>query len=344
MSLKYVEARFETGTGPGNEAGVSSSFATKVIYFPLEEFSFDLNAAQLRREDELRTTNEPIRFDQESFEPDWSMRIRMYPDSFAWLLKAHLGAPVTTVGDGIITDLATIAVPVGAFRHRWTAPYAVGAGPQTVMFRVVDPESSMFWDIRGATIETLGVTSPDSGGITAAISGKANYASRIADPGLTAAYESLAIEPFLRNFASLAWLASSAVTDSFEWQISKEVDHYRSYGGASKSPDKVDHGEGVVRVSGSINKRTINQTDWDAFVAATRFTMLAGYVHADFAVGAYPYKVFVQAPSTSAAYTTGGPDAIQNRKRTPAAFNFEVTRDSAASCVIECDNSVASYA
>lgn len=343
MSLKYVEARFETGTAPGKESGVSSSFAAKTIYFPCESFSHNQNWAQLYRDDELRTINEPVRFDQESAEPEWSMTIRMYPDSFAFMMKAHLGSPVTTAGDGIITDLGAVAVPAGAYRHRWTAPYATGTTPQTVMFRVADPESPMYYDVRGATVESCQVSSPDSGGITVTWSGKANYISRTADPALTAAYESLAIEPFLRSYATLSWLAGSAATDSLEWSVEKNVEHTRTYGGASKWPDLVEHGEGVVVPSGTITKRTINTTDWDALLAATRFTFLAGYVHLDFITGAYPYKVYFQAPSTSAAYTTGGPEEHSNRKRTPASFDFRVTRDTAASCVIEVANSTASY-
>lgn len=344
MSLKYVEARFETGAGPGRESGVSSSFAAKTIYFPCESFSHDQNWEQLERDDELRTVNEPVRFDQESAAPQWSMTIRMYPDSFAFMMKAHLGAPVTTAGDGIITDLASVVIPAGATRHTWTAPYAVGSVPQTIMFRIADPEGPMYYDVRGASVENVEVTSPDSGGITVTWSGKANYISRTADPVLTASYESLAIEPFLRAFASLSWLASSANTDSLSWQVQKNVTHERTYGGLSKWPDLVEHGEGVVQPSGTINKRTINTFDWDALIAATRFTVLAGYVHTDFVTGSYPYKVYLQAPSTSAAYATGGPDDIQNRKRTPASFNFRFTRDSAASCAIQVVNATASYA
>ena len=74
MSLKYVEARYETGATPGKESGVSSAFGTKTIYFPCEEFSHDQNWAQLERDDEVRTVNEPVRFDQESAAPAWSMR------------------------------------------------------------------------------------------------------------------------------------------------------------------------------------------------------------------------------------------------------------------------------
>lgn len=344
MALKYVEARYETGTGPGKESGVSSSFAAKTIYFPCEEFSFDESAAQLERDDELRTVNEAIRFDQESFAPSWDMTIRMYPDSFAFMMKGHLGAPVTTAGDGVITDLASVVIPVGATRHTWTAPYATGTTPQTLMFRIADPESTMFYDIRGATITGCEVSSPDSGGIMVKWSGLANYISRVADPSLTASYESLAIEPFMRAFATLSWLASSANTDSLSWSVNKNTEHTRTYGGASKWPDLVEHGEGLVQIAGQIDKRTINSTDWDALIAATRFTSLATYTHPDIIATAYPYKVFFQAPNTSNAYLTGGPESVMNRKRTPAAFQFRVTRDSATSCVIQVVNATASYA
>jgi hypothetical protein len=344
MALKYVEARFETGATPGKESGVSASFAAKTIYFPALSFSMDTQPNPLERDDEMRTVNEAIRYEQESFAPTWTMRTRMYPDTFAFMLKAHLGAPVTTAGNGVITDLGGTVMPASTNRHHWDAPYATGAAPQTVMFRVVDPESTMYWDVRGATVESLEIGVPDAGGITVTWSGKANYISNIADPALTPAYESLAIAPFLRAYATLSWLASSANTDTVSWTIGKQVEHTRTFGGASKWPDLVEHGEGVVQLSGTIDKRTINATDWAALIAATRFTSLTTFTHTSFVTGAYPYKVFIQAPNTSASYSTGGPDDIMNRKRTPASFAFRVTRDSAQSAAIEVCNATVSYA
>jgi hypothetical protein len=344
MALKYVEARFETGATPGKESGVSASFAAKTIYLPALSFSMDTQPNPLERDDEMRTVNEAIRYEQESFTPTWTLRTRMYPDSFAFMMKAHLGAPVTTAGDGVIVDLAAVVIPVGATRHTWASPYAIGAAPQTIMFRVTDPESSMFWDVRGATVETCEIGVPDAGGITVTWSGKANYISNIADPALTASYESLAIAPFLRAYATLSWLASSANTDTVSWTIGKQVEHTRTFGGASKWPDLVEHGEGVVQLSGTIDKRTINATDWAALIAATRFTQLTTLTHTSIIATAYPYKVFIQAPNTSASYSTGGPDDIMNRKRTPASFAFRVTRDSAQSASIQVVNATASYA
>jgi len=171
-----------------------------------------------------------------------------------------------------------------------------------------------------------------------------NYLARFADPALTPTYEALSLEPFLRSFAGLTTLTSSAVSDSLEWHLDKNVEHTRTYGGASKWPDLVEHGDGVVQPYGTIAKRTINTFDWDALIAATRFTHLASYTHTDFVTGAYPFKIFFQAPNTSSAYATGGPDNVMNRKRTPASFDFRVTRDSAVSCVIEVDNGTTTYA
>jgi len=344
MAQGYVECRFETGTGPGKESGVSSSFAAKVIYFPATTFNFDTNPNPLERDDEMRTQNEPIRFDQEAFAPSWSMDIRAYPDVAAFLLKAHLGAPTTTAGDGVIADLAAAVIPVGATRHTWTAPYATGSTPQTIMFRVVVPEHSMYWDVRGASVESLEWSTPDSGGVMLRVSGKANYISSIANPALTATYESLAIAPFLRAHAALTWLASSATCETLNVGVSKQVEHVRTYGGGSKWPDITEHGEGVVQISGQFDGRTITSADWAAMIAATRFTALISYVHTSIIATAYPYKMFIQAPNTSAAYISGGPADIQNRKRTPSSWNFRFTRDSAVSATIQVVNATASYA
>ena len=338
----YCEIRRETGTAAGTETAVSSAFATKIVFAPAVQFGHDNGIAQLERDDEMRNVNEPLLRVPEMFAPSWSMELRMYPDSLAQLLAGHLGAPATTTGDGVITDLGALVIPASAYRHRWTAPYATGAAPQTLAFRLGYGDG-VWMEIRGATIESLAITTPDAGGCRVQISGRANFVGKIADPSLTPTYETLAIEPFHKSFASLAWLSGTANTETVSVTIAKPVEHSRTFGSGSKWPNLVEHGDGVPMVTGSIVKRTHDTDDFDALLGGTRFTVLIGWVHTDVITGTRPYTVYVQGPSTSAMLTSGGPEDLQNRRRTPASYDFALTRDSAASSVIECVNATASY-
>lgn len=343
MARTYVEARYETGT-PGTEAAVAGGFSAKSIFFPGTSFQLIPNPSPLNRNDEMRAANEPLRTFTEYYEPGWSLSQRMYPDSLAFWLKAHLGPPVTTAGNGVITDLDAVAIPAGATRHDWDAPYAIGTTPQTSMFRVADPDDSMFFDVRGATVEKISISMPNSGGAQLDISGRANYASSIADPALSATYESLAIAPFLYAHGGLSWLAGAAQCETISFDIEKAIDHIRTFGGGSKWPNLIEHGEGVVLLGGKFDGRRITTADWAGMIADTRFTALVKWIHSAFITGAYPYKAYVQAPNTSAQLISGGPAAFQNTKRTPASWDFTFTRDAAQSAKIQVVNATASYA
>jgi hypothetical protein len=202
----------------------------------------------------------------------------------------------------------------------------------------------MFYEVRGATVEKLSIKMPNSGGGQIDVSGKANYITQIADPVLTPTYESLAIAPFMYSHAGLTWLTGSALCDTIGVDIDKNVDHQRTFGGGSKWPNLVEHGDGVVTINGDFTARRIDVDDWNAMIADTRFTALLKWIHTAFITGAYPYKAYVQAPNTSAQLVSGGPAALTNTKRTPASWNFQFTRDAASSASIQIVNLTTSYA
>lgn len=296
----------------------------------------------LFRDDELRNSNEPLLFFPEEFAPTWSLEMRMYPDALGFFWNAVIAA-VTTTGDGVITDLGGATIPASCYRHRFAAPYSVGALPRTLMFRSAYSEEGVFWDVRGSTVETIELSSQDQGGCMLKVTGKPTYLSRTADPALTPAYESLAIAPFLKSFASLGWLASTAVTEDVTVQFEGPTNLARSFGGGSKWPDQVEYAEGVPAITGTIQKRRTVAADWDALIAGTRFTALVGFVHTSIIAGAYPYKCYVQGAS-SAAYTGGKIDPQANARRLGGNFDFKLTRDAAVSSTVEVVNATPSYA
>jgi hypothetical protein len=342
VSLGYLEARRETTGAPGKESGVASAFAAKTIFLPVQSFGWDVNPSMLFRDDELRGTNEPLYFTPETFDPTWTITMRMYPDALAFFLNTQIAA-VTTAGDGIITDLGLTVIPAGAYRHRFAAPYSSGSLPRTLMFRSAYTEEGVYWDVRGAAVESIEWASQDTGGCIMTISGKATFVARTADPALTPVYESFAIPPFQKSRATLTWLGSSAPTEDITVRLENPTDYSHTFGAASRWTDLVEYGDtSIPTVTGTIQKRRTTAADYDAMIAATRFTALIGFVNEAFATGAYPYKFYIQGTS-SAAYTGGKVDAQTNARRTGGNFDFKFTRDASVSSTLEVVNATATY-
>lgn len=343
MSVKYLEARRESTGAPGTDTTPASTFATKTCFLPVQSFDVDPQATPLFRDDEVRGLNEPMQFDQESFAPTWTLTMRMYPDSLAFLL-AGISAPVSTTGDGVITDLGTIAVPTGAFRHTWTPPFSVGSLPKSLAFRAAFAEEALFYDVRGATVETVELATADTGGCTVKASGTANSITSISDPSLTPVYEAATVGPFLKSYASLATdLASAAKAEDITIDFTGPVVHSRTMNGQSKYPDTVEYDDGVPTWSGTISRRDMSSADYAAMIAATRFTLLCQWLHTTFITGSYPYKVFVQGSNTSAAYTGGKFDPLANQRRIPASYDFKFARGSAISTTVQICNATTNY-
>lgn len=101
MANGYLKAAYESI--PGNELN-SPTLSTKILYPPLITFLPKLNPAPLGRDDELRNTDQPLQALPDLYAPTWDYESRVYPDLAAFLLKLILGPPVTTAGNGVITE------------------------------------------------------------------------------------------------------------------------------------------------------------------------------------------------------------------------------------------------
>lgn len=323
MATGYLHSLFESL--PGNEVNTPTA-STKIIYTPLETFTPALNPSHLMRDDELRGVDEPIAALPEAYDPSWDLTTRLYPDVAGFELKGILGAPVSTTGNGIITDPDGIAIPTGATRHVWTAPYGpTGASPLTTQRQAAYVDQATFFKLKGCATTTLALDSPATGGVTLKANGPALYMTRISDPALTPSYETLTIAPFERaNLVLSTWLGSTAETEDFNIQIDNPVEPWRSLGAASRYPDVMDKGDGPIVVTGSIPKRVIDPDDYDALLNATGFTVKVRW-QSTVVIGAtsYKYALWLQMPNCQ--YTDGGPNALENKRRLGATFNFKGT-------------------
>jgi hypothetical protein len=343
MASGYAQFRYEST--PGNEDNVPT-LSTKTLYPPLIEFQPELNPAHLNRDDELRNQgDEPLMALPERYAPEWSLTSRSYPDTIAYFLKLALGEPTSTAGNGIITDPDGTPVPTGATRHVWTAPFGpVGVNPLTSQIQAAYVDQTTYFKLKGAGISTLGIETPESGGGRINASGMALFMDRISNPSLTPSYESLAIRPFTRgDLQIVTWLSGTATFEDFDVSIANPLDATASLGISSRFPDLLEKGDDPISFTGSVPKRVIDDTDYDALVNATGFTTKARWQSASIIASLYPYSMWIQ--HDNAQYLEGGPNALANTRRIGARFTYKATSDGAgASTTVTVVNATSSYA
>lgn len=343
MANGYSQLKFEE-SGVGNET-VTPTASTKVLYPPLTEFEVNPGVSHLERDDELRGIDEPIQPLPEKYDPTWSLASRMYPDVMGFLLKWILGPPVTTAGNGVITDPDSVVIPAGCHRHVWTAPYGPsGASPRTVSGKVAYVDQAQYFDLRGAACQELALAMADSGGGRVTASGPACFFNEGTNPSLTPAYESLDTPPFMRrHLAIVTWLAGTATTEDWDVSIANPVEVLRTLGITSAYPDLIEKGDGPIKVTGSIRKRATDTQDFAALLAGTRFAIKARWQSDKIIASAYPYRMWLE--GDGAQMISGGPQALANRRRIGAEYGWVLSSDGAgASSTWTLVNATASYA
>jgi hypothetical protein len=327
MPNSYLQEKFESI--PGNETN-SPTASTKILYPPLIEYTYDPGTNHMERDDEIsRASNEPQSVLTERYAPTWSMSGRMYPDTIGWRLKHILGPPTTTAGDGIITDPDSGLIPVGAFRHVWDSTNAnwgnSGASPMTCQHTAAFKDQSEFVKLKGCACESLTINTPETGGARFAANGPALYADdALADPSLTPAPESLATRPFTRSGLTLpTFLTSSGTHEDFGISISAPVEPVSSMGIASKWPDVMEKGEGLIVVTGSVAQRQLDADDIAALRGATGFAMKAKWLNDTIITGSTKHALWLE--GINAQYVSGGPSNLANVRRIGSEFGFKLT-------------------
>jgi Phage tail tube protein len=342
MPTGYLRAAIESE--PGNEVN-TPTLSTKKVFPELQSFTPKPGVKPMERDDELRGQDEPLLVLPEVYEPTWAAAMRMYPDPLGLFLSLCVGPSEDVKGNGIITDLAGVVIPTGAFRHRWAAPFGPsGANPLTAQFDVAYKDQGVFRKMKGAALESLGITNPDTGGVSLALSGPAAYYDSQGDPSLTPAYETLTIRPFTKSNLVVKGLSAGGEIDDFTLNIANPVEVHRSLGIASRWPDKMEKADsGPIVVSGTIPKRFVDTDDLTALKEATGFELLATYV-SDTKVGAtaFPYKFAVKC--ANAQYVDGEEGALENKRRIGASYSWKSTTASVGSTTFELVNATESYA
>jgi uncharacterized protein YaiE (UPF0345 family) len=281
----------------------------------------------------------------EVYAPTWSLETRAYPDVTGYWLKNILGAPTTTTGNGVITDPDGTTIPTGAYRHVFTAPYGPsGVSPMTSQLQLAYADQSVYFKAKGAASDTLSISNPDTGGVRISTGGPACYFDDISNPSLTAAYETLTIPPFLQSHITVStWLSNAGTPTDLSVNISAPAEHDRTLGTASLYPQSIVKGDGPIVVSGSMTMQSLDVDDWNALVAGTTFSTKVRWRSTAIIASSYAYTLWNE--NNNCQYTGGGPDALANRRRIGASFDWRATYGgTAGSSKFTLVNATSSYA
>lgn len=344
MATGYAKIALESI--PGNETN-TPTLSTKVLYPPALSVDLGAKAEHLGRGDEIRNLDEEPALVPEAFTAEHSLETRAYPDVTGFLFSWLLGPPTTVVGNGIITDPASVAIPSGAYRHTWTSPFGPsGPYPKTAELIAAYKDQGAFFKAKGCGLSQLAIENAERGGLNIKVSGPALYVQRIPDPALTPTYESLGVKPFMGGNMSIpTWLSGSANCEKSGMSIQFEnpMEPYTSCQTASKWADQLEKTDSPISVSGNAPKRLLDIDDWDALMAATGFATKFQWISDSIIAAGYPYKLFIE--TANSQYVDGGPEALANKRRLGAQFNWRATNASGTpgSVTVTLINATAAY-
>ena len=230
------------------------------------------------------------------------------------------GNHAATVGGEVIND----NVPTGASKWVFTKRSGIIARTAQIIANYADEAMQLHGN--GYAVSQLALTA--DGALTATLEGLLLKQLAV-DAASVPVYASSAIPPVRRGDLSLTWLTGSAVPGDFSLAIANPLSPVRtlSITPPSNYPDSMEFGDSQVELTGSIPKRILSATDYDALMAATTFAAKARWKTSK-VIGASTfawYTVVVEMPACQ--YTGGDADPVANKRRFGASFNFAAAYD-----------------
>jgi hypothetical protein len=291
--------------------------STVAAYMPIQSARIDPAPQLLDRSDEVRGLEGALARLVNGYEPAGTLSIRAYIDSLVFLLNASGLTDTITAGNGVITDPDSATIPTGAYRHVFTKRAGITAKTLQVILAYVD--EGVF--LRGNGFGVSGFTLNAAGEVTADLMGL--VVSNVADPNLTPALPAGAIYPLRRGDMSLTWLANTGTTDDFTMSIANPLNRRSSLGLSPPSffPDKMEHGDERVYLTGSIPKSALADADVDNLISAGTFASTAKWkTVVNIGATSYKYGLWIQMPACQ--YVGGQADELANRRHLGGSFDW----------------------
>ena len=311
----------EQGTETDNTTHVGDPF-----FLPAIEAGINPGPNPLDRSDEQRGVDGRQKLAPNEYEPDGSLVMRNYLNELGALLLVQFGDVVSTPGDGIITDPAGDPIPAGATRHVFSK--LTGVRPRSG--RITDHYGSSYFEGRGVTIPEIAF-GLDEDGVKATASLMVNYIRRLtSEPsgGEPSDYTDFDILPMRRRNVVVDWGVGTENIDSIDFSFAQALEYVRDMGSATGWPtdtERANSVEGFLALTGSLNRRQIDNADWDALIDADSFAVVISMVSEQAIASGYPYKMFVEAPAVQ--FPSGTPEGLKNQARHSAEFDWTAAYD-----------------
>lgn len=235
-------------------------------------------------------------------------------------------SPASAVADTTPGTTGTVLDPDGnglqADTFRIVATKRATALAKTMEVWAAYTEQGVY--LRGNGFGVSGLTFDHEGTLGADLAGL--FVRAVPDPGLTPAADSVAIRPLRRGDLTLTWLGGSAQADEFSVSIENALERADHIGAASYFPKILEHTGKYPRMTGSINKRQLDEDDYAALLDARTFAATARFIgESHIGSTGTPYALWVEMPACQ--YTGGDPSPITNARRFPASFQWAAAYD-----------------
>jgi hypothetical protein len=325
MATGYLRWAIETTP---NSEGESSGVSATTFDIPYMEAWVDPKPTLMNVDDEVTgyPASAPSPLVAE-YAPEGSIKCKARPPYLGAMLQTCIGAVTTTAGNGVITDPDGQTIPTGAYRHVFN--WATGAVPKTAQLNFSAPGTgALHFKAQGVAVEDMGFTFED-GVFLLNLALKGLVCLNISDPSITPSLPT--VKPFVSGQMHLTWLAGSAVTEDFSFNLKNTLDIFKSFTTTSKYPDEVEFGQEppVQSVVGSIPKRALDVDDWNALINCTTFAGTAHITHDEIIASGYRHQMWLEMPKCQ--YVEATPEPAKNTRQQKAAFNWEAKWDTGTS-------------
>jgi hypothetical protein len=315
----------ETPRYEGAASTTPYRISTYKAFLPVQSLGVQPNPQLIDRSDELRGIEGAPDQLIDTYEIAGSLQMRNYFNLLTYLLEISGMVGTLGVGNGIITDPDGAVIPTGAFR--WVFTKRGGITAKTAQLQMAYVDEAVF--VKGQGVGISNWTLNADGQYTADLMGL--VFANVADPNLTPVFDSAVIPHGRRGDISLTWLASSGTTEDFSLAVSNPLMRRRTLGisPASYYPDKMEHGDDKVALTGSIPKTVLADADVDALLAASTFAATAKWITPK-SIGATSkkYSMWVEMPRCQ--YIGGTLDDLANRRRFGGSFDWRASWDETA--------------
>lgn len=202
---------------------------------------------------------------------------------------------------------------VPATATKWVFTKRGGINARTARIRTNYADENALLEGYGFGVSSIGLNA----GAEASADLMGLYMRRlVADTTTVPAVQSESVQPFRRGDLYISALAGGGVVADWSINIANTLERIRtaSLSPASDWPDLMELGDDQVAVTGTLPKRVLSGTDYDALIAATTFSMTARWMARSFiASTTMPYSLWVEMPKVQ--YVGGDQDELANRRR-----------------------------